>query len=263
MSGAELGSAKLKIASLGSGSGGNSVLVRSRETTVLLDCGFTLKETTARMRTLGVDPGQLDAVLITHEHSDHTRGLGPLARKYNVPVMMTHGTWRAIKDKNIAQVQQFHAHEAFSIGDITLDPFPTPHDAAESCQFVFSAEGRRFACVTDLGACTEHVASKVSGVHAILVESNYDPDMLRNGPYPQYLQARIASDWGHLANEQAGELLAALDHADLQRIWLGHLSEKNNTDKLALATVCKYVAERQERLHVLQQHCASEWFALE
>jgi len=253
----------LQIASLGSGSAGNSVLVRSQKTTLLLDCGFTLKETLLRMRTLGVEPTEIDAILITHEHGDHTKGLGPIARKFNIPVWLTHGTWRSLKDKKISQTQAFHAHESFSIGDIILDPFPTPHDAAESCQFVFALEGKRFACLTDLGACTSHVKSMVSGVNAILLETNYDPKMLRTGPYPPNLQARIASDWGHLSNEQAGHLLALIDHVDMQHVLLGHLSERNNTDEMALGTVSDYVSDRHNRIEVMQQHAASNWFTLE
>ncbi len=253
----------LQIASLGSGSSGNSLLVRSKHTTLLLDCGFTLKETVARMQVLGVSPLELDGILISHEHSDHVKGLGPIARKFNLPVWMTFGTWRACKDKKIQTVHQFHAHDGFSIGDIELDPFPTPHDAAESCQYIFAAAGQRFACLTDLGACTAHVMNKVSGVDAILLESNYDADMLRNGPYPSSLQARIASDWGHLANDQAGRLLAELDHAGLQRVFLGHLSERNNTDAVALATVCDHVPDRHERISVLQQHQGSDWYTLD
>ena len=253
----------LQIASLGSGSSGNSLIVRSQQTTLLLDCGFTLKETVARMQTLGVSPASLDAILISHEHGDHTKGLGPIARKFNLPVWMTYGTWRAARDKKINRVHQFHAHEEFSIGDISLDPFPTPHDAAESCQFVFGAGGRRFVCLTDLGACTSHVMSKVQGVDALVLESNYDPEMLRQGPYPPSLQARISSNWGHLANQQAGELLAELDHSNLQRVFLGHLSERNNTDDTALGTVREYVPGQQERISVLQQHSCSDWYTLE
>jgi len=259
----DLTSGKLQIASLGSGSAGNSVLVRSQQTTLLLDCGFTLKETVARMQTLGINPSDIDAILITHEHSDHTKGLGPIARKFNLPVWLTHGTWRALKDKKITRVKTFHAHDGFSLGDIRLDPFPTPHDAAESCQFVFTVEQKRFACLTDLGACTSHVKSMITGVNAILLESNYDPEMLRSGPYPPSLQARIASDWGHLSNEQAGSLLAQVDHAGMQYVLLGHLSERNNTDEVALKTVCQYVADRHERINVMQQHAASGWFTLD
>jgi len=252
----------LQFASLGSGSAGNSLLVRSANTTLLLDCGFTLRETLVRLGTLSVDPTEIDGVLISHEHGDHTRGVGPFSRKFNVPVWMTPGTAGACRDTRFPTLRTFSAHEAFSIGDITLDPFPTPHDAAESCQFVFSFRESRFACLTDLGACTAHVMQKVSGVDAMLIECNYDSDMLENGPYPPGLQARIRSNWGHLGNEQAGELLAQLDHSGLRHVLLGHLSERNNTSELAMETVCRYVNSGRERLQVLEQDACSQWITL-
>lgn len=252
----------LQMASLGSGSSGNSTIIRSQNTTLLLDCGFTLKETLLRLSQLGVAPTELDAVLVTHEHSDHTKGLGPIARKFNLPVWMTYGTCRAFRDKKLPRVHQFHAHDGFTIGDIHVDPFPTPHDAAESCQFVFGLGEIRFACLTDLGTCTSHVMDKVQGVDALLLESNYDLQMLKNGPYPPSLQSRIMSQWGHLGNEQAGELLASLDHDKLQRIFLGHLSERNNTEQMALETVRQFVARDPDRISVLQQHQCSDWYCL-
>lgn len=253
---------RLSLASLGSGSSGNSSIVRSATTTLLLDCGFTLKETLVRLGHLGVDATDIDAILVTHEHGDHMRGVGPVSRKFKLPVWMTHGTWGACRDRNLKNLHLFHAHEAFILGDIHLDPFPTPHDAAESCQFVFSVGDRRIACLTDLGVCTPHVVEKVRGVNALLLESNYDPEMLRLGPYPRSLQDRITGGWGHLANEQAGALLAELDHAELQHILLGHLSERNNSDAVALKTVSDFVAEGHERINVLKQHECSEWFHL-
>lgn len=250
----------IRVAALGSGSSGNSLLVQAGETTLLVDCGFTMKESIARMYQLGVSPSDLDAVLISHEHGDHVKGVGPLSRKFGLEIWCTHGTYHRARDNRFASVRIFHAHESFVIGNILVDPFPTPHDAAESCQFVFSVENTRFANVTDLGACTPHVKSKLKGVHGLVVECNYDNEMLRNGPYPPSLQARIRSDYGHLGNDQAGELLKELDHADLQQIMLGHLSEQNNSDAKALATMEAHLLDRHERITVLAQHCCSQWF---
>ena len=252
----------LHVAALGSGSSGNSLLIRSATSLLLVDCGFTLKETTARMRELDVTPAMLDAVLVTHEHGDHLRGVGPLSRKHDVPVWLTHGTYHGARDRRFADVRLISAHAPFVIGDIAVDPFPTPHDAAESCQFVFESGGVRFATVTDLGACTPHVREKLDGVNGLVVEGNYDLEMLRNGPYPAQLQARIRGDWGHFGNLQAAELLACLDHAALDCILLGHLSEQNNSDAAALATVLEHLGGRHERVSVLAQHRASEWFAV-
>jgi len=253
----------ITVASLGSGSSGNSLLVRAGTTTLLVDCGFTMKESIARMATLGVAPHQLDAILLTHEHGDHTKGVGPLSRKFSLPVWCTHGTYNGARDNRYAAVELFHAHDSFSIGGIEIDPFPTPHDAAESCQFVFSASDTRFANVTDLGACTPHVQQKLQGVHGLVVECNYDNEMLRQGPYPPSLQARIRSDYGHLGNDQAGALVQELDHASLQWILLGHLSEQNNSDAIAMETISSYVKDRHERINVLAQHCSSTWFTVD
>lgn len=250
----------IRVAALGSGSSGNSLLVQANGTTLLIDCGFTMKETIARMYQLGVSPTDLDAVLISHEHGDHVKGVGPLSRKFGTDVWCTYGTYHRARDNRFSSVRLFHAHEPFVIGQITVDPFPMPHDAAEPCQFVFSVGSTRFANVTDLGACTPHVREKLEGVHGLVVECNYDNDMLRNGPYPPSLQARIRSDYGHLGNDQAGELLRDLDHSGLQRILLGHLSEQNNSDAQALATIEHHVRDRHERIKVLAQHCCSEWF---
>ena len=250
----------IRVAALGSGSSGNSLLVQAGSTTLLVDCGFTMKEAIARMYGLGISPSDIDAVLVSHEHGDHVKGVGPLSRKFALPVWCTHGTYHKARDNRFASVRLFHAHEPFQIGDIGVDPFPTPHDAAESCQFVFEAHDARFANVTDLGACTPHVTEKLSGVHGLVVECNYDNEMLVNGPYPPSLQARIRSNYGHLGNDQAGVLLKQLDHPDLQCILLGHLSEQNNSDAIALETIQNHLDERPERVSVLAQHCASVWF---
>lgn len=252
----------IRVASLGSGSSGNSLLVEVADTTILVDCGFTMKETIARMFSLGVSPSDIDAVLISHEHGDHMKGVGPLSRKFGLTVWCTHGTYQKARDNRFSSVQLFHAHEPFVIGEIAVDPFPTPHDAAESCQFVFEAGSARFANVTDLGACTAHVREKLTGINGLVIECNYDNRMLANGPYPPSLQARIRSNYGHLGNDQAAALLGELDHKDLQRILLGHLSEQNNSDAIALSTICDGLDERHERVCVLAQHCASDWFEI-
>lgn len=253
----------LQVASLGSGSAGNALLVRSKDTLLLLDCGFTLKETTARMAKLGLSPANIDGVLISHEHGDHIRGVGPMSRKFGTPVWLTHGTYHALRDNRYTHTHLISAHQPFSIGDVNIDPFPTPHDAAESCQYVFSCGSASFACVTDLGTCTPHVEEKLAGVTGLLVESNYDENMLSNGPYPPSLQARIRSDFGHLGNVQAGELVKRLDHASLKTILLGHLSEQNNTDDAAASTMMEYLPAADTRVTVLQQHSCSAWFDIQ
>ncbi len=274
------GKLRLQVASLGSGSGGNSTLIRSSTTTLLLDCGFTLKETVARLTTLGLTLDDLDAILVSHEHSDHVRGLGPIARKCSASVWITHGSYDAWRDKKIDRVRFCTAHQPFTVGDILIDPFPTPHDAAESCQYVFSVktgldtetgdwDGKdaddsaqiNFVVLTDLGVCTPHIMNKLRAANALLIECNYDLEMLRNGPYPASLQSRIRSRFGHLGNQQSAELLAQIDHPQLQKILLGHLSERNNTPRLAYETVSAHI-KNAHRVHVLEQHAASQWFEI-
>jgi len=138
----------LHVASLGSGSSGNSTVVRSDTTTILLDCGFTLKETTARLSLLGLHPADIDAVLLSHEHGDHVKGVGPLSRKFATKVWLTHGTYSSLRDNRFHQIQIIDAHSSYEIGDITINPFPTPHDAAESCQYIF----RRLHAACDVAA---------------------------------------------------------------------------------------------------------------
>lgn len=253
----------LKVAAIGSGSSGNATIVQSSRTTLLLDCGFTAKETIARMAALGISPSEIDGILISHEHGDHVKGVGPLSRKFGLPVWLTHGTYHRLRDNRFSEIHVFNAHEKFCIGDMNIDPFPTPHDAAESCQYVFEHNQVRFACATDLGICTPHVYEKIKDANALLIECNYDSDMLRTGPYPASLQARIRSDFGHLGNDQAAGIVKRLDHAGLQHILLGHLSEQNNSDAVAAKSIMDVVERSPERVKVLHQHMQSPWFSVE
>lgn len=252
----------LEVASLGSGSSGNATLVRAGDTTLLVDCGFTLKESLKRMASLGVAPSDLTAVLISHEHSDHVKGIGPLSRKFGVPIYLTHGTFGRLRDDRLIAYELFHAHAPFTLGNIEVDPFPTPHDAAESCQFVFRHAGASFVVATDMGVCTPYILSKLTGVNGVLIECNYDDEMLRNGPYPYSLQQRIRGNFGHLGNTQAGPVVRSIDHPGLQWILLGHLSEKNNTEDCARGAVLASVPKSADRVEVLKQHSASRWYEI-
>lgn len=252
----------LEVASLGSGSSGNATLVRAADTTLLIDCGFTLKESLKRMASLGVAPSDLTAVLISHEHSDHVKGIGPLSRKFGVPIYLTYGTFGRLRDDRLIAYELFHAHAPFTLGCIEVDPFPTPHDAAESCQFVLRYNDASFVVATDMGVCTPFILNKLAGVNGVLIECNYDENMLRNGPYPPSLQQRIRGNFGHLGNTQAGPMVRSIDHPGLQWILLGHLSEKNNTENCARDAMLASVPNSADRVEVLKQHSASRWYAL-
>ncbi len=253
----------MKFATLGSGSSGNAMLVCSDETCLLIDNGFTIKETVRRLRKTGFQPEDLTAIVVTHEHGDHIAGVAPFSRRYRTPVWMTYGTYNACRDKKISNLHFFHAHQPFSIGNIHLDPFPTPHDAAESCQFVFSCGRRRLAVLTDLGCTTPYMHEKLCNLDALLLECNYDAQMLRNGPYGEFLQARIRSDYGHLDNVQAAEFLRAVDYPDLRKILLGHLSEKNNSPDVVKNTILDRVPSALDRMSILLQDDVSDWYSLD
>ena len=231
---------ELRFAPLFSGSSGNAVYVGCDAGEVLVDAGVSGSRVLAEMKRLGIDPARLQALLVTHEHIDHIRGVGVLSRKLDLPVYATAGTWAAMEgkigavaEKNIRVIQ---AEQDFFIGGIDVQPFSTPHDAAESVGFAFAAGGKRFAVATDLGYIRDSWLNAVRGADAVLLESNYDPDMLQAGPYPYDLKKRIMSRKGHLSNDDAGKAAAELIRCGARQIVLGHLSKENNFPELAART---------------------------
>ena len=252
----------LQFASLGSGSSGNATVVRIKDTLLLVDTGFSAKAITERLATLGVTPSDLTAILISHEHSDHIKGLSVLARKHQLPVYLTRGSYKRLKDKNLPTVEFIHPHGSFCVGDAKITPFPVPHDAAEPCQYIVGDGRRRVAIATDMGFATEYVFEQLTGVDALLLEANYDEAMLMGGSYPWALRKRIDGNYGHLSNEQSAMLAAAVEHAGLQKLCLGHLSENNNTPDSALDSIASRLRRADEDVHVLKRHAASPWFAV-
>jgi phosphoribosyl 1,2-cyclic phosphodiesterase len=225
----------VRFASLGSGSGGNSLVVEAGASRVMVDCGFSVDEAERRLARLGLAPRDLAGVVVTHEHSDHAEGAIPLARRHGLRVWMTHGTLRATAAgaEADAGVTVIDSHTRFAAGDLEVMPFPVPHDAREPVQFVLSDGARRLGVLTDLGGSTRHVETMLSGCDALVLECNHDAQMLAGGPYPGWLKARIAGPFGHLANAAAAGLLAAIDRSRLRHVIAAHLSEKNNLPELA------------------------------
>lgn len=239
----------MRFASLGSGSEGNALLVTagakiacpdSRQTRVLMDCGFGLKDTISRLARLGVSAEQLDGIVVTHEHGDHIGGVARLARKFNLPVWLTHGTLRSRPKAfaGIAHLHEIDPHQAFAIGDVEIIPYPVPHDAAEPVQFVFNDGARRLGVLTDTGSGTAHIEAMLNGCHALVLECNHDNDMLMNGDYPYSLKQRVGGRFGHLNNREAAGILGRLDASRLQHLIAAHLSRKNNTALLAVQALC-------------------------
>ena len=250
----------MRFASLGSGSRGNALLVESATTLILVDCGLTLKAFEQRMRILDRDPRDLTAVLVTHEHSDHVQGISALARRYRTPVWMTPGTAAGSASRSLPKLKTFSCHRRFALGDLSVEPYPVPHDAREPCQFVFSAGRRRLGVLSDTGHVTPHIRTHLSGCDAIALEFNHDAETLRAGDYPEHLKQRIASPIGHLSNAQAAELLSNVGDGRLQWVMALHLSEANNSPDRVRQTLRDALgAGHAAEAHLALQHEPNGW----
>ena len=235
----------MRFCSLGSGSSGNATLVEARPrdgarpTRVLVDCGLPPRQLAHRLATRGLLVADIDAVFVTHEHSDHVGGVLALQRRHGMPVWASAGTWREATARvgTATACQVARDGEAIIIGTITLQPFAVPHDAAEPLQLTCSDGWRRLGILTDIGAPTETVARSLRGCDALLLETNHDPELLASGAYPVWLKRRIAGDRGHLANGQSAALLDACRHDGLRHVVAAHLSRQNNRPELALSAL--------------------------
>lgn len=251
----------MQFASLGSGSKGNSTLVRAVDTLVMIDCGFSLRETIRRMARLGVDPHELDAILVTHEHSDHSSGVAALSREFHIPVYLTHGTSRTGRCAGSYEQRLFNCEDNFSIGNLLIKAVAVPHDAAEPCQYRLSWGEYTLGILTDLGSITPHVIDNFRACHSLLLEFNHDLPMLLEGPYPPHLKRRVGGDWGHLNNEQAAELLRQINSTALRHLVVAHISEKNNSRERAQHALLS-VLDSLDRVIFAEQASGFDWLEL-
>ena len=231
----------LNFCSLYSGSSGNSLFVETKDTKLLIDAGVSCKKIENALNDISVDPNSIDGILITHEHSDHVQGLGTLARKFDLPVFVNQETLDAmpkqkdkIPEKNI---KTFKVSDKFEIGDLTINPFSIPHDAANPCGFNIYKGDKKISIATDIGHMTKGILKNLEESLFIMLESNYDPEVLRCSSYPFSLKSRIAGPTGHLPNEMAGKTISYLLKSGLKHAMLGHLSKESNFPELAYQTV--------------------------
>ncbi|MBA58208.1 MAG: MBL fold metallo-hydrolase [Gammaproteobacteria bacterium] len=249
----------VRFASLGSGSKGNSAVFDDGVTRLLIDLGFSLKETLARLSRLRLSPENIDGILVTHEHADHVHGVGVFARKYHIPVFLTHGSYNSKQIGDIPVLKKINCGQNFEVGSVEVQSVPVPHDAKEPCQYVLTSQNISVGVLTDLGHITQHVKASYRNCDALLLEFNHDLEMLRNGPYSDLLKRRISSDFGHLNNLQASEFLRNLDLDCLKHLVISHLSEKNNSLNLARAVASKELEGWDGLISVADQKSGFDW----
>jgi len=227
----------MRFSVLASGSKGNACYIETEDTKVLIDAGLSCREITRRLGIIGVEISRIDGVIITHEHSDHIKGVGPVSRKLDATVYANSSTLnRCVSQlKNVKVDDSLSTGDAFRINDITIETFSKSHDAADPIGLIVISNGSRLGIITDVGTSTRELEENLQGCTSIMLEFNHDVEMLENGPYPYHLKKRIRGIYGHLSNEQAGSLLKRLCHARLNNVVLAHLSEVNNTPEKALA----------------------------
>ncbi len=231
----------LKFCSLYSGSTGNSLLIESNNAKILIDAGVSAKKVECGLNSIDVSIRDINAILVTHEHSDHVQSLGTISKKFNIPVYANAKTWDAMKAQRDKitddNVKFFISNEDFEIEDIRVHPFSIPHDAADPCGFNFICEKEKFSVATDIGHITTNIMDCLENSDFLMLEANYEPDVLKCSKYPYLLKTRIAGPNGHLSNQLAGKTISRLIDSGLGSVMLGHLSKENNFPELAHKTV--------------------------
>lgn len=251
---------------LGSGSKGNCVYIECGRTAILIDGGFSGKEISSRLQSIGKDVSQLDAICITHEHNDHIAGVGVLSRRSNLPVYANPGTFLSGECRlgKLAKRQEFNTGDQFAIKDLLIRSFRISHDTADPVGYVISSDRLSLGYCTDTGKVTHLMQQRLAGCAGLILEFNHNLQMLKNGPYPPALQQRVRSSQGHLANEDAAEFLKDILHPGLRMTVLAHLSETNNNPQLAMTAARKILTrERQTQLVLAHQNIPTQVFSLD
>lgn len=226
--------------SLYSGSSGNCSIVQSDNTKILIDAGESAKKISESLENLNINPTDINGILVTHEHIDHVKGLGTFSKKYNIPVYANKETWKAMpaqREKITENNIKFFNFEKFNIGNLEINPFSIPHDAANPCGFNILNGKKKISIATDIGHITNEILENLVKSSFLLLESNYDSEVLKCSPYPYLLKQRISGPFGHLSNNSAGKTISHLANLGLNNVMLGHLSKENNFPELAYKTV--------------------------
>ena len=253
----------LRFASLASGSGGNALVVQGDDTCLLVDCGLNLRDTERRLARLGLEPAAIRGILVTHEHGDHAGRVFDFAAAHGVTVYLTYGSLIALEAEGKViegvRLSILTSREPLAIGGVEVRPFTVPHDAREPVQFVLSDGAARLGVLTDIGTGTPHVVETLSGVDALVLECNYDRDMLWGGGYPRWLKERIGGPFGHLDNEDSARLLGALDRSRLKHVVAAHLSQQNNRPEIVRAALARALSCEESWIGLATQDEGFGW----
>jgi phosphoribosyl 1,2-cyclic phosphodiesterase len=258
----------MRFSVLGSGSGGNATVVEAGGMRLLVDAGLSAKQLVLRMIQVGIDPSQLDGVLLTHEHGDHVRGLKILLKQFNIPVFTTAATARVVRETGIngGTWKTFEAGQSFEVGGVSIDSFAIQHDAVDPVGFVIGHDTRRFGVVSDAGFVTRSMTERLRNLNSLFVEANYDDALLEaDMKRPWSTKQRISSRHGHLSNRQVAELLSEIAHPLLSRVVLGHLSSDCNRPEVAighLRACLDGLGHGSIELHCACQETPSDWFGI-
>jgi len=249
---------------LASGSKGNSIYISTGETSVLIDAGLPGIEIERRMASRKISISEIDAIIVSHEHSDHIKGVGVLARKHKVPVFISGKTQIAAAGQlgKVDNIKFFSCGSGFMVNALAIRPFSTSHDADDPAGFAIGWNGKKIGIATDLGIATSMVKEHLKGCSCVVLEANHDLKMLEDGPYPWPLKQRIKSRIGHLSNESSKQLLMEVLHDGLSHVILAHLSETNNTPEKALSVITERLDRKKLQLTVALQHVAGPMISL-
>ncbi len=253
----------MKFASLGSGSKGNATIIDTEHGCLMIDCGFSIKETARRLERVGKSPQDISAILVTHEHSDHWKGVLPFASKFSIDVYATAGCYRAVNvsPSTSKLLKVICSHSEFMIHNVHVLPIPVPHDANEPVQYIFSYDQYRLGILTDVGNITPYIVEQYNNCSGLLVEANHDIELLQAGAYPKFLKDRVAGQWGHLNNHQTASLLSAIDQQSIQKLVIGHISESNNNSARVKQAI-EDVFPRSEKIIYANQNEGFDWVYL-
>ncbi len=254
----------IKFCSIFSGSSGNCLFINSNHTKLLIDAGVSCKKIGEGLTEIGESIADIDAILVTHEHSDHVQSIGTISQKFNIPVYANIETWNAMeKQRNKIDQNNIHTFkndQDFKLNDLTIHPFSTPHDAANPCGFNIHDGSKRLSIATDLGHMNNDLISELYNSSFVFLESNYDPEILKVSKYPFPLKQRISGPHGHLSNSSAGKTISnLLLKKDLKEVMLGHLSKENNFPELAYQTVANELIENNSDLNTIRLSVANRY----